>query len=113
MGLKKLKVFIVVLFLGIFVSKMIISAAPVFLAHIDQQFMISVIMQLENENHGDENGKSSVKFVDQKLITHRYEMYTVSIDLDCGVPSSFIEHSRRYVDPYYPSVPTPPPNNFI
>lgn len=96
--------------MSIFVSKMIISGAPVFLSHCDDEFMVSVIMQLENENHGDDKGKSTAKQAEQKLTVYKYDFGTISLNIDYGVPNSFIEHSRRYVDPYLPSVPTPPPN---
>jgi len=96
--------------MSIFVSKMIISSAPVFLSHCDDEFMVSVILQLENENQGDDKGKSSVKQAEQKLIVHRFDFGALNLDVDYGVPNSFIEHSRRYVDPHHPSVPTPPPN---
>lgn len=105
---KKYRMLIVITFLGIFFSKMIISGAPIFFSHIDGKFMVSVIMQLENEHHSDEKGKLSVKFVDQKIISH--DIHIVNFDIDCGVPNSFIDHSRRYVDPFHPLVPTPPPN---
>mgnify|MGYP000921123505 CR=1 FL=1 len=72
--------------------------------------MTSVIMQLENETHGEENGKSGTKYTDHKLALHKYDYSHVDLDINKGVPNSFIEHSRRYVDPYHPSVPTPPPN---
>lgn len=110
MNFRKYKLLIVSIFLGIFLSKMMISAAPVFFQKIDQDFMVSVIMQLENENHGEENGKSLFKYAEHKIISFKHEFHQLNINLDCGVPSSFIEHSRRYVDPYHPSVPTPPPN---
>jgi len=96
--------------MSIFGSKMIISGAPVFLSHFDDEFMVSVILQLENENTSDDKGKSNAKFVECKLVLQKYDLNYVHLDLDCGVPNSFIEHSRRYVDPYHPSVPTPPPN---
>lgn len=110
MTLKKYKLFVVVIFMSVFAAKMVISAAPMFFKHLDDEFMVSVIMQLENENNSDDKGKSNVKFVEYKLTFHRYDFNYVHLDLDCGVPNSFIEHSRRYVDPYLPSVPTPPPN---
>jgi len=110
MNFRKYKLLIMITFMSIFVSKMIISGAPVFLSHCDDEFMVSVIMQLENENHGDDPGKSSLKQSENKLTVHRFDFGTVSLEVDYGVPNSFIEHSRRYVDPYHPSVPTPPPN---
>lgn len=110
MWLRKYRVLIVIAFMGIFTSKMVISGAPVFFAHLDKCLMNAVIMQLEAENHGDDTAKGSVKFADHKLMFHRFDLTYVPLEIDYGVTSSFIEHSRRYVDPYHPSVPTPPPN---
>jgi len=102
--------FIVFAFMGIFTAKMVISGAPVFFAHLDKKLMNAVIMQLETENSGDDTGKSNVKFGDQKLIFQRYEINYVPLLVAKGIKNCFIDHSRRYVDPYHPSVPTPPPN---
>ncbi|MCJ0742619.1 hypothetical protein [Pedobacter montanisoli] len=109
MTVRKFKVFIAIAFISIFVAKMVISIAPVFSGELDNKFMNAVIMQLENEHHG-EDGKSSIKYADHKAYFERTELTYVSEDIDYGVTNSFIEHSRRYVDPYHPQVPTPPPN---
>ena len=109
MKLKKYKLFVVIAFISVFAAKMAISAAPMFFKNLDGKFMISVIMQLENENSSDDKGKSA-KYVEYKVTFQKFDLKCVYLDWDCGVPSSFIEHSRRYVDPYHPSVPTPPPN---
>ena len=110
MFLRKYRILIVVAFLGIFTAKMVISGAPVFFAHLDKELMNAVIMQLESENHGDDPGKSTAKFVDQKFMFHRYDISYIPLLIAQGIKNSFIDHSRRYVDPYHPSVPTPPPN---
>jgi hypothetical protein len=110
MLLRKYRILIVIAFLGIFSAKMVISGAPVFFAHLDKSLMNAVIMQLEAENSGDDTNKGNVKFADHKLMIHRNDVNYVPVVLDYGVTNSFIEHSRRYVDPYHPSVPTPPPN---
>lgn len=107
---RKYRLFIVIAFLGIFASKMVISGAPIIFSALDKGLMNSVIMQLEVEHNGEDNQKMKLKFVDQKLFTPRLDLAALHVDLDCGVSNSFIEHSRRYVDPYHPSVPTPPPN---
>ena len=111
MFLRKYKVFIVIAFLGIFSSKMIISGAPVFFAHIDKQMMNSVIMQIELEHSADnEAGKTALKYTDYKLVEfHHIDTFT-TILIQFGINNSFIEHFKRYVDPFHPSVPTPPPN---
>lgn len=110
MFLRKYRILIVMTFMGIFMSKMVISGAPVFFSHLDKDLMNAVIMQLESENHGDDPGKSSVKFVEQKLMFHRVDLNYIPQLIAQGIKNSFIDHSRRYVDPYHPSVPTPPPN---
>lgn len=109
MLLRKHYLLLVALFMGIFTAKMVISGAPVFFAHLDKDLMNAVIMQLEQENH-DDSGKDNVKFADHKLMFHRYDLTYVPVVMSMGMNNSFIEHSRRYVDPYHPSVPTPPPN---
>jgi hypothetical protein len=109
MFLRKYRFFIVMAFMGIFMSKMVISGAPVFFSHLDKALMNAVIMQLESENHGDDTGKSSVKF-DQKLMIHRFDLNYTPLLITKGIKNSFIDHFRRHVDPYHPSVPTPPPN---
>ena len=101
---------IVITFMGIFTAKMVISGAPVFFAHLDKNLMNAVIMQLESENSSDDTSKSSVKFGDQKLMFQRYDLNYLPLLIAQGIKNSFIDHSRRYVDPYHPSVPTPPPN---
>ena len=110
MFVRKYRILIVIAFMGIFTAKMVISGAPVFFAHLDKSLMNAVIMQLEVENNSDDTGKSNVKFADHKLMIQRYDLTYVPVIIDYGVTNSFIEHSRRYVDPYHPLVPTPPPN---
>ncbi len=106
---KKIRNFIVFLFVGIFTAKMIISIAPAFSLKFDSVMMNSVIMQLEVEHGEKDSGKSGVKLVETKLFCS--STYTFSpIVKGYALNNSFIEHSKRYLDPYHPSVPTPPPN---
>ncbi|HKG05298.1 MAG TPA: hypothetical protein VKB19_02515 [Pedobacter sp.] len=97
-------------FLFVFSAKMVISGAPVFLSHIDKEIMNSVIMQIELEHSADgDSGKVKVKLCDYKVDFH-YD-YNFSTELiQTGISNSFIDHFKRYVDPFHPSVPTPPPN---
>jgi hypothetical protein len=91
---------------------MVISGAPVFFAHIDKEIMNSVIMQIELEHSTDgESGKTALKFTDHKLIDFYQSHVYFSLLGEVTIPKSFIEHFKRYVSPYYPSVPTPPPNH--
>ncbi|RZK83111.1 MAG: hypothetical protein EOO92_00275 [Pedobacter sp.] len=111
MFLREYRIFIVVAFLGIFFTKMMISGAPVFFSDIDKQMMSSVIMQIELEHSADnESGKTSLKYTDYKLVEFHHVDTFIAILSHFGINNSFIEHFKRYVDPYHPSVPTPPPN---
>lgn len=91
-------------------AKMVISAAPIFYSNLDKGLMNAVIMQLEQENSEDGTSKGNVKFADHKLMFEHFELRCEPYIVKIGIVNSFIDHSRRYVDPYHPSVPTPPPN---
>ncbi len=91
-------------------AKMIISGAPVFFSHLDKSLMNAVIMQLEAENHGDDAGKSNIKFADHKLMFDTQDISYVPIFNVLDTMIRFVTHAHRYFDPYHPSVPTPPPN---
>lgn len=106
---KKYQLYVVISFLSIFCAKMLISAAPVFLKHMDKELISSVIMQVELEHGTDGESGKIVKYVDYKIITHNYITY-VPVVYDFMLNNKFLNHSKRYVDPYHPSVPTPPPN---
>ncbi|WP_432713968.1 hypothetical protein [Pedobacter sp.] len=108
MKLKKYRVFIVIAFLSIFSAKMLISLAPVIVMNLDKEMMNSVIMQVELEHGADEPGKT-LKFVDGKIIDHHTIAY-LPLRYHFYINNSYIEHFKRYVDPFYPAVPTPPPN---
>jgi hypothetical protein len=107
---RKYSLSIVFCFLGIFMAKMMISAAPVYFSHLDKSLMNAVIMQLEAENNGDDSGKENIKFADHKLMFDtQYINYAIVFNaLDTMI--RFVTHAHRYFDPYHPSVPTPPPN---
>ncbi|WP_457287633.1 hypothetical protein [Pedobacter sp. UYP24] len=92
-------------------SKMVISGAPVFFVGIDNEIMNAVIMQIEQEHSSDsDSGKNGLKYTDYKLVEfHHLDTFT-PILVHFWINKSFIEHSKRYVDPYHTSVLTPPPN---
>jgi hypothetical protein len=110
MFLRKYRILIVMIFLNVFMAKMMISGAPVFFSHIDKEIMNSVIMQIELEHSADgDAGKVKVKLCDYKIDFHYDYCFTTTL-IQVGVSNSFIDHFKRYVDPFHPSVPTPPPN---
>jgi len=110
MFIRKYRLSIVIAFLGIFFVKMVISGAPVFFGKIDKDVMKSVIMQLELEHESDgDSGKVTVKYIDYKFNFHFDPLY-VPLVYHFNIKNCFIDHFKRYVNPYHPSVPTPPPN---
>ena len=111
MGLKKFRLLIVIAFLGIFMAKMIISVAPVFSSQVDKEMVNNVIMQVELEHCADHETGKTIKYVDLKLIDyHSVNIYHPLRYHFFYINNSYIEHFKRYVDPFHPSVPTPPPN---
>lgn len=111
MSFYKYRLHIVIAFISIFTVKMVISAAPVFVGHIDKNTIKSVILQLEQEHSSDgDSGKSLLKFIDYKPIDFHNTYTYVPLLIDFGIRNCYIDHFKRYVDPYHPSVPTPPPN---
>jgi hypothetical protein len=110
MSLKKYRLVVVIAFLSIFLVKMGISAAPVFFGHLDKEVMQSVIMQLEQEHESDGDSGKVLKFVEFKSINHSNNFAWIPLVYEIGIDNKFIDHNKRYVNPYHPSVPTPPPN---
>jgi hypothetical protein len=109
MSKKKYQFFAAIIFLSVFCAKMLISAAPVFLQKVDKELVNSVIMQVELEHGSDSETGKTIKYVDFKIINHTYHSY-MPVVYDFMLTNSFLNHSKRYVNPYHPSVPTPPPN---
>lgn len=112
MVLRKYKYSIVAAFMLIFSAKMVISGAPVFCTSIDKEIMNAVIMQIELEHEGGKDAaKDIAKFSDFKLLELNHPILSYEFSSSHFIlKSSFIEHFKRYVDPYHPTVPTPPPN---
>lgn len=110
MFIRKYRISIIIAFLAIFSAKMMISGAPLFFNQIDKEIMKAVIMQIEVEHSADnDSGKAKVKICDFKIDLY-YDYSFAAVLSIYGINSSFIEHFKRYVDPFHPSVPTPPPN---
>ena len=109
MSKKRYQFFVAIIFLSVFCAKMLISAAPVFLQTMDKELVNSVIMQVELEHGSDNEPGKTIKYVDFKIINHTYHSY-IPVVYDFMLTNSFLNHSKRYVNPYHPSVPTPPPN---
>ena len=97
-----------VLFLTIFFSKMVISIAPVIIAHFDPESINAVIMQLEIEDNA--------KPTDVKEMSVKEYLTVTSYTIDFIRPVLILKSSlgnddhAKHLQPFYPSVPTPPPN---
>lgn len=111
MFLRKYRLLIIITFLGIFCVKMVISGAPVFFSNFQKESINSVIMQIEVEHSADgDTGKIKVNLCDSKMIDVHYAVSFMAILSHFGISNSYIDHFKRHVDPFHPSVPTPPPN---
>lgn len=112
MFLAKYKYLVVAAFMVIFSIKMAISGAPVFCNTVDKDIMNAVIMQIELEHDGAKDAtKDLSKLADFKFLELNHPIFSCEFSSSHIIlKSSFIEHFKRYVDPYHPTVPTPPPN---
>lgn len=111
MFLRRYRLAIIIAFLGIFCAKMMISGAPVFFSHFHKDSIKSVIMQIELEHSSDgDSGKVKVNLCDYKVVDFYYAFSFTAVLSHFGISNGYIDHVKRYVDPFHPSVPTPPPN---
>ncbi|HXH99953.1 MAG TPA: hypothetical protein VNI52_06770 [Sphingobacteriaceae bacterium] len=97
-----------ILFLSIFLLKMVISGASLLIAHFDKQTVNEVIMQLEIENNAKSNeGKEkSVK----EYFTWGSFGFALLHFIPLTLPSMISIDHDKHVQAFYPPVPTPPPN---
>lgn len=97
-----------VLFLSIFTIKMVLSVAPLIMAHFDKQAVNAVIMQLEIEHNAKSNDvkESTVK----EYFTLSNFGITLSHPIQLTLSSMISSDHDKHVRAFYPPVPTPPPN---
>jgi hypothetical protein len=101
------KFFFSILFLSIFMVKMVISVAPLIISHFDKKAVNAVIMQLEIEN----NAKSDVKETSVKeYFTLGSFGFTLLHPIQLVLTSMISIDHDKHVQAFYPPVPTPPPN---
>ncbi|MCJ8211712.1 hypothetical protein MUY27_18480 [Mucilaginibacter sp. RS28] len=110
MKLRNLKIWICMLFMGIFVVKMLISVAPAFLC-LNSKTVHAAIMQLEQETKNekedpDKDAFKEKKSFDEDLYCFDFEHvhFTQEINRLHNLEKSL------YQQVYHPVVPTPPPN---
>jgi hypothetical protein len=109
MRIRNFKILVVIMFMGIFILKMAISLAPVFL-YLDNKTVSAVILQLEQESKTEKDCSDKDPFKDKK----GFDAYDVhSVAFITFVVESNVLHNREnnlYKQVYHPVVPTPPPN---
>ncbi|WP_207422208.1 hypothetical protein [Desertivirga brevis] len=97
-----------ILFLTIFFCKIAISIAPLVAVHFDVKSVKAAITQLEMEDTPKSIDIKGIAIKDY-LNVSQYHHFIVDpifqLDLKCGN----FDHDK-HVRPFYPPVPTPPPN---
>jgi len=97
---------IAIIFLMVFSAKMVLSVAPLFI-NIDKTTVNAVILQLELENETHENAKDN----NVKKAIDIYGVYDLSLlPIEMDVKMKYHIKPRNYIESFFPSVPTPPPN---
>lgn len=95
-------------FLTIFFCKMVIAVAPVIAAHFDSKSVYAAIMQLEIENDCKPVDVKEMSVKEYLTITN-YHVFLVRPVRIIPVTNGNNDHSK-HIQPFYPPVPTPPPN---
>jgi Na+(H+)/acetate symporter ActP len=103
-------ILISLMFICIFLIKMTISVAPVFLM-LNNKTVNAVIMQLELEAKDEKDAAEKdlmkdKKFFDEDIVFHCYALTPILIENN-------ILHNQEhalFLQTYHPVVPTPPPN---
>jgi hypothetical protein len=98
------------MFIGIFLIKMSISVAPLFLM-LNNKTVNAVIMQLELEGKNEKDNAEKdfakeKKFFDENVVSHCYALTPILVENN-------ILHNQEhalFVQTYHPEVSTPPPN---
>lgn len=109
MKIRNNKIWVVALFMTVFVIKMGISLAPVFL-YLDNKTVSAVILQLEQESKAEKDSPEK-DLVKEKKIFDEYDLHT--INFITFIAETKVLHNQEnalYKQVYHPVVPTPPPN---
>lgn len=109
MNRAKAKKLFSVIFLTIFFCKMVISIAPFIVAHFDSKSVNAAIMQLEIENHGKTLDVKESQVKEYLSVTTHSQFVTHPVLLFDS--SSGNNDLAKHLQPFYPPVPTPPPNS--
>jgi len=97
------------MFMGIFVAKMVISIAPVFIC-LDNKTVSAVIMQLEHETKGEKEDPDKEAFKEKKFFDETYTHLSIYRTFVIETNILHNQENSLYKQSYHPVVPTPPPN---
>lgn len=110
MLLTKYRLHVVIVLFGIFTAKLLLSAMPACIG-MNKLSLKSFLPELEQEHSAEGEAKDLLKQIDYKIAELHHHYIHIPLLQEYGIANSFIDHSKRYVNPYHPSVPTPPPNS--
>ncbi|WP_207428232.1 hypothetical protein [Pedobacter sp. SYSU D00535] len=97
-----------IVFLSVFFVKMVISVAPIVIAHFDRESANAVIMQLEIE-HSPKASDSKEVSVKEYFTNAAHVLFSPSLTFILKAEDISSDH-KKHIQSFYPSVPTPPPN---
>jgi hypothetical protein len=109
MLLYKYRLHLVMVLFSIFTAKLLVSAMPVCISQ-DRTNVKSFALELDQEHGTEGEAKELLKQLDYRIADVHCHYHYLPLLQEYGIRNSFIDHSKRYVDPYHPAVPTPPPN---
>jgi hypothetical protein len=111
---KERKIFICMLFMMIFISKMIISVAPAFLS-LNNKTVNAVIMQLELENKNDKDDPEKESSKDKKFFDEdcQHVHHPVQLPVLVEINTLHNHENALYQPDHHPSVSTPPPDAIL
>ena len=111
MKIRANKVFVCILFMMIFISKMIISVAPAFIS-LNNKTVHAVIMQLEQESKNEKDDPDKEGSKDKKFFDEDFQFVFQPVQVPFTIKTNKLlspEHALYHPD-HHPSVPTPPPD---
>jgi hypothetical protein len=109
MKVRKYKILVVMLFLGVFFIKISVSIAPVFLS-LNSKVVSSFILQLEQESKIDKDDPEKDVFKEKKIFDEYFHHALAYQSFLIQTSVLFNAEHHLYQQTYHPVVPTPPPN---
>ena len=97
------------IFLTIFFCKMVIAVAPVIVAQFDSKSVYAAIMQLEIENDCKPVDVKEMSVKEYLTVTNYYVYLERPVRVILATTGN--DDHAKHIQPFYPPVPTPPPNH--